>query len=62
MIKRHIVIKYLRRLNLRNYKEYNDKIQFSCPICGDSKKNTRKARGNILNLNATPYYYCHNCL
>lgn len=32
-----------------------------CPICGDSKKSKRKARGWILEKNNSAIYYCHNC-
>lgn len=35
-----------------------DRINFACPICGDSIKNTRKRRGNI--YLATLTYHCFN--
>lgn len=35
-----------------------DRINFSCPICGDSQKNERKRRGNIYLESLT--YHCFN--
>jgi hypothetical protein len=32
-----------------------------CPICGDSKKNTRKRRFNLDYNNGNPIYHCFNC-
>jgi hypothetical protein len=32
-----------------------------CPICGDSEKNTRKARGFFYQKQNGFYYKCHNC-
>lgn len=47
---------------VRNFKKVgNDKFQFSCPICGDSKKNTRKARGYVFDNKTLSVYKCHNC-
>jgi transcription elongation factor Elf1 len=34
---------------------------FSCPICGDSATNERKARGYIFDKNGKMLYHCHNC-
>ena len=52
----------LRQLNLRNYKEMSDIVNFSCPICGDSKKSSTKARGVVLGINSkNTRYFCHNC-
>ena len=34
---------------------------FSCPLCGDSVKNKRKARGYIYNVKGRLAYRCHNC-
>ena len=31
----------------RNIKEYPDKFNFACPICGDSHKTDSKKRGNL---------------
>lgn len=55
-------IEALRQLGLKNYKENESSINFSCPICGDSKKNSLKARGHILGINSfNTRYFCHNC-
>ena len=54
----------LEKLNLQNYKEKSDKVNFTCPLpnCGDNENNSRKARGYILNLNGyDTYYYCFHC-
>ncbi len=37
------------------------KINFRCPICGDSKKSRSKARGWLLEKDNSLFYYCHNC-
>jgi len=38
------------------------KLNFRCPICGDSKKNPRKKRGYIyVNDKGTLMYHCFNC-
>lgn len=37
------------------------KINFRCPICGDSQKNRSKARGWLLERDNKFSYYCHNC-
>ena len=37
------------------------KINFRCPICGDSTKNRSKARGWLLERDNKFSYYCHNC-
>ena len=47
---------------LRNFKKKNDYYwNFSCPICGDSKKNELKARGFIYKNQDRLVYKCHNC-
>ena len=46
----------------RNFKKVRDGLyNFSCPHCGDSRKNKRKARGYIYNKKGTYLYTCHNC-
>ena len=50
--------KYIRLLShrLRNFKQKKDYLwNFSCPICGDSKKNLLKARGYVY-ANLTIYF------
>ena len=37
------------------------KINFRCPICGDSQKSRSKSRGWILERDNKLSYYCHNC-
>lgn len=47
---------------LRNFKRKNDNYwNFSCPICGDSKKNPLKARGFVFKHQNRLVYKCHNC-
>lgn len=41
----------------KSYKLYN----FSCPVCGDSEKNPRKARGYVYEKGGKFIYHCHNC-
>lgn len=56
--------KYVSLLSsrFRNFKKRGMyQWNFSCPICGDSKKNPRKARGYIFNDKGKLRYYCHNC-
>lgn len=44
---------------IRNTNPY--KINFRCPICGDSQKSRSKARGWLLERDNKFHYYCHNC-
>jgi len=37
------------------------KINFRCPICGDSEKSRSKSRGWLLERKNSFHYYCHNC-
>lgn len=41
------------------YTKCGDKLNFRCPLCGDSKKSTRKKRGWFYMKTAS--YYCFNC-
>jgi hypothetical protein len=36
-------------------------VNCRCPVCGDSQKNKRKARGYIYQKNGKTIYHCHNC-
>lgn len=46
----------------RNYRRLGDKHwQWSCSICGDSKKNLRKARFGVGENNGTLLCHCFNC-
>jgi len=48
--------------SLRNFKWKKDSLaQCSCPICGDSEKNPRKARGHFYDRHGSFWYKCHNC-
>ena len=56
--------KYIRLLShrLRNFKQKKDYVwNFSCPICGDSKKSKFKARGYLFTKKNELFYKCHNC-
>jgi transcription elongation factor Elf1 len=60
----YIDSKYVGQISykLRNFKKKNDYYwNFSCPICGDSKKNSLKARGFIFKHDNRLVYKCHNC-
>ena len=47
---------------VRNFKQQKDYLwNFSCPICGDSKKDKSKARGYIYRKDTSLFYKCHNC-
>jgi transcription elongation factor Elf1 len=49
----------LENFKIRNTNPY--KINFRCPICGDSQKSRSKARGWLLERDNGFSYYCHNC-
>ena len=49
----------LDNFRIRNTTPY--KINFRCPICGDSQKSRSKARGWLLERDNKFSYYCHNC-
>lgn len=56
--------KYLGMISykLRNFKQKKAYYwNFSCPICGDSKKNPLKARGYVFQHENRLVYKCHNC-
>lgn len=47
---------------LRNFKRKKDGLwNFSCPICGDSKKDKKKARGFVYKRGNQLFYKCYNC-
>jgi len=47
---------------LRNFKRKQDYLwNFSCPLCGDSKKNLLKARGYVYKKGNNLFYSCNNC-
>lgn len=49
----------LENFRIRNTNPY--KINFRCPICGDSQKSRTKARGWLLEKENKFLFYCHNC-
>lgn len=49
----------LDQFRIRSTNPY--KINFRCPLCGDSQKSRSKARGWLLEKDNSFYYYCHNC-
>jgi transcription elongation factor Elf1 len=49
----------LERFKVRSTAPY--KINFRCPVCGDSQKSRAKARGWLLEKDNTFHYFCHNC-
>ena len=56
--------KYVQMLGprLRNFKKKGDYLwNFSCPACGDSPTNPRKARGYVYRTKTDLFYRCHNC-
>lgn len=60
----HLEIKYIGLVShyVRNFsKKQNNVFNFSCFYCGDSQKNTRKARGFLFLKNGKFIYKCHNC-
>lgn len=56
--------KYLNLISSRLPKfkrKKNDLWNLRCPFCGDSKKNTNKARGYFYVKGNGVFYKCHNC-
>ena len=52
-----LVSSKLDRFQQKNQNLYN----FRCPFCGDSEKNTYKARGYVYELKDSLIFKCHNC-
>lgn len=64
MIDPSLQLKYISLLGetLEGFKKLRNSVyNFRCPICGDSKENSHKRRGYILQKNGNFYFYCHNC-
>lgn len=60
----YVDLKYVSQLStkLRNFKKTKDNtFNFSCPFCGDSRKNKLKARGYVYQKKNDLFYKCHNC-
>lgn len=49
----------LENFRIRHTNPY--KINFRCPICGDSQKSRSKSRGWLLERDNKFSFYCHNC-
>lgn len=49
----------LQRFVIKSHSPYRANMR--CPICGDSQKSKRKARGWILEKDNAAIFYCHNC-
>lgn len=47
---------------VRNFRKKSSSLwNFSCPVCGDSKRDKYKARGYIFRVQESYFYKCHNC-
>jgi transcription elongation factor Elf1 len=47
---------------LRNYKRKSSTLYcFSCPFCGDSESDRKKARGYVYTKKGNTFFHCHNC-
>jgi len=47
---------------LRNFRRKSSGlVNFSCPICGDSESDRKKARGYIYEKRGKSMFHCHNC-
>jgi hypothetical protein len=60
----YIDIKYLHSISYRleNFKKKSqDLYNCRCPICGDSQRNKKKARGYFYRGKNDLYYKCHKC-
>ena len=60
----YIDTKYISLIGsrLRNFqKKSNFLWNFSCPYCGDSSTNRKKARGFVYRTKNDLFYKCHNC-
>jgi transcription elongation factor Elf1 len=56
--------KFLNFLSSRldRFKRVRDNLwNFRCPLCGDSSRNKRKARGYVYQKQTDLFYKCHNC-
>lgn len=57
-------VKYLRLVSsqLDQFKQKHEHtFNFRCPLCGDSEKNTTKARGYVFPVGQKLIFKCHNC-
>jgi hypothetical protein len=59
-----ITKKFINSISVRlnNFKwTTTEKASCSCPLCGDSKKSKRKARGSFYTYKNVDLYHCYNC-
>lgn len=57
-------MQYVRLIRpyVRNFQQKNSNLwNFSCPLCGDSDKDQKKARGYVFRVSNSLLYKCHNC-
>ena len=57
-------IKYVKLIGnrLSNFTHKSDYLyNCRCPLCGDSKRNLKKARGFFYRKKGGMFYKCHNC-
>jgi hypothetical protein len=55
----NVLNKEFSNTNKRRIDEYADRLNYSCPYCGDSSKSVHKKRGNLY-FNKL-FYICFNC-
>ena len=55
----NILNKEFSNIHKRRIDEYADRLNYSCPYCGDSSKSVHKKRGNLY-FNKL-FYICFNC-
>lgn len=55
----NLVSSKLERFKVKSYNPYN--ASFRCPICGDSKKSSTKARGSFFQKQDSILFKCFNC-
>lgn len=56
----NLITNYLKKAKVKN--NYPFRLNFRCPLCGDSHKSENKARGWILEDDKNHlHFFCHNC-
>lgn len=54
--------RFVNNMTKRRIRVHKDRINFACPYCGDSMKNSNKKRGNFILLGKySNWFKCHNC-
>lgn len=59
LVQRDFILRIQSRL--RNFRWNGEVANFSCPVCGDSKKDLCKARGYLYSKSRQFFFFCHNC-